>query len=222
MPPSFAREIQALEDRGVFLGGPRHSFSTAGRKQMIALLAHGMTPRSKVLDIGCGALRAGHWLVRFLEPGCYFGIEPNKEMLQAGIDVLLGPEMVEAKRPAFSTNDDFAMTHFGERFDLYVARSIWSHTSKAQIETMLDGFVATCEPGATFLASYFSPSEDRADYTGTEWVGLSHESEDAGTVAHSLEWIQEVCGQRGLSAQEARNSVFNFGAQTWLRIRHAA
>lgn len=221
MSHSLARAEDELVARGVLLGGPRRSFAAAGRKTTMALLHHDMSPDSKVLDIGCGSLRSGHWLIRLLDPGCYFGIEPNRAMLEAGVEVLVGPEMLAAKRPTFSHRDDFSMTHFDQRFDLYLARSIWSHASKAQIETMLDGFVATSAPNATFLASYFPASAERPDYEGSEWVGISHESAESGTIAHSFEWISKACESRGLVAGEARNPAFNFGAQTWLRVRHA-
>lgn len=221
MSELLARAADELEARGIFLGGPRQSFGVAGRKQTIALLKNGMSPDSKVLDIGCGSLRLGHWLIRLLEPGCYFGIEPNREMLEAGVDVLLGPEMVDAKRPTFSHRDDFSMTHFDQTFDYYVARSIWSHASKAQIEVMLDGFAATSSPGATFLASYYRPSEQRPDYDGTEWLGKSHESSEVGTIAHSFEWITEACDSRGLVVREVRDPMLNFGSQTWLRVRRS-
>jgi SAM-dependent methyltransferase len=222
MSDSLTRAADELTARGIVLGGPRKNFALAGRKQLIALLRHGMEPDSTVLDIGCGSLRAGLWLVRLLDPGCYFGIEPNREMLDAGVEVLLGPEMVAAKRPTFSYRDDFSMTHFGVRFDFYLARSIWSHASKPQIEVMLDGFVATAAPGATFLASYYRASAERPDYDGAEWLGRSHESEEGGTIAHDLAWISKACESRGLVVHEAPNPVFNFGAQTWLAVRHAA
>jgi SAM-dependent methyltransferase len=221
MSDSLARAADELIARGVTVGGPRKSFATAGRKQLIALLRHGMNPDSKVLDIGCGSLRAGHWLIRLLDAGCYFGIEPNREMLDVGVEVLLGPEMVAAKRPTFSYRDDFSMTHFGQQFDFYLARSIWSHASKAQIEVMLDGFLATSAPGATFLASYYPASAERADYQGSEWLGRSHESFEGGTIAHDIEWVRKACASRALVAHEAPNPVFNFGAQTWLRVQHA-
>ncbi|WP_067432242.1 class I SAM-dependent methyltransferase [Nocardioides jensenii] len=221
MTDSLTRAADELTARGIGVGGPRKSFALAGRKQLMTLLHHGLNPDSKVLDIGCGSLRAGNWLVRLLDPGCYYGIEPNAEMLEAGVEVLLGPDLVAAKRPTFSNRDDFSMTHFNETFDMFVARSIWSHASKAQIEAMLDGFVETAAPNGTFLASYFPASAERPDYEGTEWFGKSHESDEGGTIAHDLAWIQKSCESRGLVAREARNPALNFGAQTWLRIRRA-
>ena len=74
----------ALERGGVFLGGPLHLFETAGRLQLQILLKEGLYPDSKVLDVGCGCLRGGYWLIHFLDAGCYFGIEPHRRELEAG------------------------------------------------------------------------------------------------------------------------------------------
>ena len=60
-----------------------------------------------VLDIGCGCLRGGYWLIHFLGKGCYFGIEPNKEMLEAGTRILLEPELEDLKKPKFDFNSNF-------------------------------------------------------------------------------------------------------------------
>jgi hypothetical protein len=125
----------------VFTGGPVEEFERVGRHQFITLLGQGLNLNSRVLDIGCGCLRAGYWLIHFLDPDCYFGIEPNRAMLETGLSSLLEPGLAEAKRPRFDHNADFNLTVFGERFDFVLARSIWTHASKTQIETMLDGIV---------------------------------------------------------------------------------
>ena len=61
----------------IFLGGPTKFIEIVGRLQLIILLKEGLYPDSKVLDIGCGCLRGGYWLIHFLNPNCYFGIEPK-------------------------------------------------------------------------------------------------------------------------------------------------
>lgn len=83
-----------LEAQGVFTGGPPELFESAGRLQISTLIREGLNPDSKLLDVGCGCLRAGYWLVRFLDPECYFGIEPNQQMLEAGIKNCLTPQLV--------------------------------------------------------------------------------------------------------------------------------
>jgi hypothetical protein len=55
-----------LAAQGVFTGEPPELFESAGRLQISTLIREGLNPDSKLLDVGCGCLRAGYWLVRFL------------------------------------------------------------------------------------------------------------------------------------------------------------
>lgn len=187
----------------------------------MTLLREGLTPASQVLDVGCGCLRGGYWLIHFLDEHCYFAIEPDVRMLEAGLRILLEPGLADLKKPGFAHNTDFDFAVFGETFDFFVARSIWTHASKPQIQTMLDGFVKTARGGATFLTSYIKPTLFRRDYMGLEWVGRSHECDTPGMVGHSFGWIQGECAKRGLTAEELRDAAFNFGDQIWIRIRQA-
>jgi SAM-dependent methyltransferase len=138
-----------------FLGGPAWDFERVGRIGFEVLLREGLSPSSRVLDVGCGALRLGYWLMRFLDPGCYFGIEPQQDMLRVGLDELVEPEVVERADAHFSANDDFDFSVFGESFDYVVARSIWTHASRPQISSMLASFARTAAPGGVFLTSYY-------------------------------------------------------------------
>ena len=65
-----------------FLGVPVRGFERGGRELFIYLLNAGLDPASKLVDIGCGVLRGGYWLIHFLDPGCYFGIEPHTGRLE--------------------------------------------------------------------------------------------------------------------------------------------
>ena len=211
-----------LEAEGIFLGGPARLFETAGRQLLITLLSEGLTLSSKVLDIGCGCLRGGYWLIHFLDKGCYFGIEPNIKMLEAGSRILLESGLAELKSPKFNHNADFDFMIFGEKFDYFVARSIWTHASKQQIQTMLDGFVSNSNSGAIFLTSYVKPTMFNKEYMGKGWVGRSHESDEPGIVRHSFGWIQTECAKRGLFAEEIKEKAYNFNGQIWIRIKHKA
>jgi len=203
----------------VFTGGPAKHFEVAGRNQLAVLLEHGLHTSSRVLDIGCGALRGGYWIMRVLDPGCYFGIEPNREMLQAGLDHLVEPDVLARAQPRFDYNDRFDFAVFGVKFDFYVARSIWTHSSKTQLEAMLDGFVATAAPEAMMLASILPVTEKRPDYKGGAWIGRSHESDDPGTVAHDWAWLETACRVRGLSIAETGPNVLN---QVWVEVARSS
>jgi SAM-dependent methyltransferase len=138
-----------------FIGGPRGSFERVGRLGFEVLVKEGLKPTSRVLDVGCGALRLGYWLMRFLDPGHYFGIEPQREMLQVGLDELIEPEVVARAQARFDHNTDFDFSVFGETFDYAFARSVWTHASKPQIAAMLESFAANGAPGSVFMASFY-------------------------------------------------------------------
>ena len=192
-------------------------FETIGRLSLIVLLKEGLYPSSKVLDIGCGCLRGGYWIVNFLKPGHYFGIEPNKEMLDAGIQEILGSGLVQEKQPRFDYNTTFDFSVFGEKFDFFVARSIWTHASKEQIQNMLYSYTKTKTDMAVFLTSYLRAGLLRnRDYKGDQWIGKSHESTIPGLVYHSSMWITHECEKRGLQVKELKEGRRN--RQRWLRI----
>ncbi len=202
-----------------FLGGGEAAFVEIGQMQLMVLLEHGLEPHHRVLDIGCGALRAGLWLVKVLEPGHYCGIEPHKPRVRFGLDHVLGSDLVARKRPRVDHNAAFDLGVFGERFDFFVARSVWTHASKPQIEVMLDGFVACAAPGAVFLTSFMPARSPEYDYLGEGWVGQSESSPFGGLVCHDPAWIQAACEQRGLQVRALEEHIVN--QQVWLLIRRA-
>ncbi len=200
----------------MFVGGPVKDFEKLGRLQLMLLLQEGVYPHSKVLDIGCGCLRGGYWLIHFLNPHCYCGIEPNQAMLRAGLEQLLEPEVIQTKYPRFDYNDHFDSSVFGERGDVFLARSIWTHASKAHIEQMLDAFACDGAEHAVFLTSFLPARWLLPDYTGSAWVGRSHESQRPGFTFHWREWITAACRWRGLPV-EALNG-WRANGQRWLKI----
>lgn len=201
-----------------FLGGPPELFDRVGREQLIALLEHGLTFSSYVLDIGCGCLRGGRWIIPLLDKGHYCGIDSQPGMVSKGLQRFIDQDVLALKEPKFDYNERFDFSVFGHPFTHFMARSIWSHASKQQIELMLDGIAAWGEPNSVLLASFFrSLPLLRRDYQGTAWIGESHESESVGVVAHDFKWIKQACQQRGLAASILHRRPV--GGQTWAVVR---
>lgn len=191
-------------------------FEKTGRAQLEALIRHGLNPWSKLMDFGCGALCGGYFMIHYLDPDGYCGIEPNKTMLETGIQHMLEPGVMEQKRPRFDHNTDFDASVFGQKFDFYHGHSIWTHAHKGQIRQMLDTFVETSADKAVFLTSFKTPVPlIKPDYKGDTWVGVSHESDQAGIVRHSFGWIQDECRKRNLTASLPGEKIHK---QKWLRI----
>ena len=202
-----------------FLGVPVSNFEDAGREQLIYLLRAGLKPQSKLLDLGCGVLRSGYWTIHFLDRDCYCGIEPHTWRLEAGKYTILEPETLEIKRPRFDTNPNFDASVFGEKFDFFLAYSIWTHASKPQVELTLDSFLRHSSDGAAFLVSYIPAGWKHRDYKGDKWHGTSHESNVAGCIAHSSRWISAQCGRRGLEITALSRDTAH--GQHWLKIMRA-
>jgi len=237
---------EQLEASGRHVGGPPEHYAREGRLQLIALLRRGLNPDSHVVDVGCGCLRAGYWLIHFLEPGRYHGIDPMKDNLDAARAAILEPGLEASRQPGFAYNADFDIGVFGVAPAFVLARSIWSHAPKSQIQALLDSFAASAADDALLLSSYL-PAKDRddrpvvrrsrldrllrpkparlrgnasnhPDYMGTDWAGWGPGSDARGVlIAHSFDWIADECRQRALVVHESRED--RFGGQVWLEIR---
>ncbi len=199
-----------------FLGVPVHGFEKGGRELLTYLLNAGLNPDSRVVDIGCGVLRGGYWLIHFLDPDCYCGIEPHKGRLEMGVHTILEPEVLAAKRPRFDTNPFFDTSVFGEKLDFFLAYSVWTHAAKPQIEAMLDSFLREAKQDGIFLTSFMPAGWRRPDYQGDKWNGTSHESDAAGCIYHSYRWIEAECDRRRLITRAlGRDKTYH---QSWLEI----
>src|SRR5829696_7156995 len=73
-------------------------WTAMGKLQLDFMVEHGLEPTSRLIDIGCGPLRAGIHFVDYLDPGNYYGIDVNGTLLDAGYDVELSDDL-RAKLP---------------------------------------------------------------------------------------------------------------------------
>ncbi len=214
--PMSLQERMSIFGEHIFIGGPRALFVKIGKLQLEVLQSSGLREDHKVLDVGCGCLRAGVHIMSYLDPGNYYGLEPNTVMLEFGKKHVVGPHGLAASRPNFNNNFEFDFTPFKATFDFFVARSIWTHASKTQIGTMLDGFQATGTRDAIFLASFYPALTEDEDYKGASWTGRSESSSIGGCVRHDPTWITRACAQRGLKVRTENAPIEN--GQVWLRV----
>lgn len=185
--------------------GPRETFDVVAASQFHLLTELGLRESHFLLDIGCGSLRGGRLFIPYLLPGRYFGLEPERWLVDAGIEHELGRDLMALKRPVFRYGDDFRLTAFGRRFDFLLAQSIFSHASLSQIRVCLGEAAKVMGPSSTFAATFF---EGEHDHAGTAWF--------PGAVRYRFETLLEVSRDAGLGCE--RLDWPHPNGQTWLRL----
>ena len=172
--------VDRLLANGTFIGGPPELFDIAGDCQLGILRHFGMGSESKVLDIGCGCLRGGRKVIPELNPGCYFGIEPNKEMLEAGRqeEALSLDEYLELLGSSDAKVRIDAIKHLAE-FDAPEALAALrqaAETDEDSLEAESGGAVATAcekiaERAASIAAHLMQVSTEEVQFENGEIVG---------------------------------------------------
>ena len=194
-----------LERHRAFVG-PAETYDLVSAMQFNLLTFLGLREEHTLLDIGCGSLRAGRLFLVYLQPGNYFGLEPEEWLVREGIDRELGREIVAMKRPTFRHEREFLLTAFGRSFDYLVAQSIFSHTPQSQIAQCLSEAKKVLGPDSLFAATWMKGD---LVYTGTDWVYPN-------CVTYPLAHIQGMVSEARLESREIAWPHPN--GQSWLVI----
>ncbi len=136
--------------------GPEHQYDLMGASQFRLLCALGLRSSSRVLDLGCGSLRAGRLLIPWLDSGCYYGIDPNQWLIDEAIEKETGRDMIAIKQPEFDNNDAFDATVFDTDFDYILAQSIFSHTGRDLLERALSSCSQALSESGLLVATFLN------------------------------------------------------------------
>lgn len=170
--------------------GPPKKYDLLGALQFTLLTAAGLRSHHRLCDIGCGSLRAGKLLIPYLEAERYYGIDPERWLVEEVTQEELGRELLRLKAPRFHYSSRFDLAAFGQKFDFLLAQSVFSHAAPHQINTCLQAAARVMEPQSYFLATFMPGAED---YTGSEWVY-------PGCVTYRQATIQAMAEAAGLTA----------------------
>lgn len=132
-----------------------------GDLQLRFLEAHGLTPHSTLLDVGCGSLRLGVRAVPFLDPGNYWGTDLNRVLLDAGYDKEIVPAGLASRLPRSNlvVDEEFAFPGIPSRIDFAIATSVFTHLPFNYIRLCLANLGRHVSSACTFFFTIFVPPE---------------------------------------------------------------
>lgn len=159
LPAQEARNLSPGAEHYAAYVGPPREWDFMGATQFRLLAALGIREHHKLLDIGCGSLRAGRLLIAYLSQGNYYGIEPNTWLIDEAIEKELGRDLVKLKQPNFSASSKFDAESFGVKFDFIVAQSIFSHAGPELVHDAFEQIGKTLSRDGLALVTFIHPDQ---------------------------------------------------------------
>jgi SAM-dependent methyltransferase len=171
------------------LVGPGFLAGMQRRFQFKFLLAHGLAPEHRLLDIGCGTLRGGIPLIEYLHSGHYTGIEARPKVLDEGRKELAEAGL-EHKQPQLIAAADPAAVQLEQRYDFAWAFMVLIHLPDEVVEGYLDLVARVLADGGAFYANAMLGEAPQK-----EWVGFP-------VISRPIDSYRRWAQERGLTVEE--------------------
>jgi SAM-dependent methyltransferase len=138
----------------------RPQWKKGGKAQFDYLLKHGLLPHHRLLEIGCGNLRAGYRFIKYLDGGNYYGTEISSEVLARAQETLEREGLV-AKQPHLTLVEDMRFEFLADgQIDMVHAHSVFSHSPLSVIEECFEHLPRILRTGGCFFFT-FNRTDDK-------------------------------------------------------------
>ncbi|CAJ1354021.1 unnamed protein product [Effrenium voratum] len=120
----------------------------------------GLSPSSSFLDIACGSLRLGRWMIPWLQTGKYGGVDKARRLIEQGYWFELLPED-RRKAPRFAVTEDFdfGLLYKSDAPEVSWAHSLITHLIFADVVTLLTKLRQVVAAGHRFYATFVKQQE---------------------------------------------------------------
>lgn len=166
---AFYREVMADDvvrrgETGAVGTPSRERWLAIGEKQFDYLSTHGLESHHRLLEIGCGNLRAGWRFVQYLEPGHYVGVDASPDIVLAAQRTIVELDLQE-RRPQVTVSDGTSLAFLPEdHFDVVHAHSVFTHTPLEIVEAYLRQAHRVLKPGGFFDFTYNETDAEPWDF----------------------------------------------------------
>ena len=131
-----------------------------GKRQYHFLVTQGLQPHHVFLDVACGSLRLGQYLIPMLKKGNYFGLEAEESLVDFGISREMMFDVVSQKEPTFMIGYDFDVSSCGG-YDFAIAQSLFTHLTVMDIGKCFSSLAGVAKKGSKFFFTFFEGDEGR-------------------------------------------------------------
>jgi len=132
--------------------GAGDNWDTHGDLQRDFLVAQGMRPGHRLLDIGCGTGRLARKAAAYLHPGNYHGVDIAEAAIKAAREVAAS-EQWAAQNPTFHLGEIPGPDDIGH-FDFLWSFSVFIHLPQEIMEAVMRRAAAVMHPQSRFLWAY--------------------------------------------------------------------
>lgn len=134
------------------LVGRPEAYAFKQQFQITFLRSQGLLPRDSVLDYGCGVLRGGIPVIRYLDAGNYVGLDIRPEALRAAHKAVRR-ESLTNKKPTLVNGDQIDALNLGRHFDFIWAFSVFFHLADDHLDECLRFAARHLKPDGTLFAN---------------------------------------------------------------------
>lgn len=177
-----------------------------GRLQYYFLVSRGLESQHVFLDVGCGSLRLGQFLIPFLGERKYFGLEPESILVECGLAYEVPGWVSEMKKPTFSHNYQFEMDQL-DCFDYAMANSILTHLVPSDIRLCFSSLRSMANQTSVFYFTFFEgdskTNPKQASHANKDWRYSIEELQDLAE-GWRLNYIGDWGHPRGQMMVEAK------------------
>ncbi|MCL4743281.1 MAG: class I SAM-dependent methyltransferase [Phycisphaerales bacterium] len=168
-----------------------------GRLQLRFLRGRGLRREHRLLDIGCGALRGGVHLIRYLEPGCYIGVDKEPDLLRIGAEQEVGPAIMSAKQPTLLALAGFEFDRLPARPDIAWAHSLFTHLPMEHIRRCLANLRMVMPDGVLYAT--FGECDEPKDNPGEphDHRLFEYTRAEMAEAGRATGWVPEHLGKWG-------------------------
>jgi hypothetical protein len=129
-----------------------------------------LKPHHRVVEYGCGSLRVANHVIRYLDPGHFFGLDVVDDFYRMGAD-LVGPDLIGERRPRLAVISEAAVSDASAfSADLIYSHAVCTHVHPDELDVYFRNLAAIASKPGCVLLFNASISDRPLRYTTQSWT----------------------------------------------------